>query len=69
MIKIIYLFCDNFPKSEKFIFIPQLRRAAISISNLAEGYSRKSTADRKRFYEIARSSLVELDTQIALNFT
>lgn len=45
-----------------------MRRASISISsNISEGASRKSTVERKRFYEIARSSLVELDTQIEIS--
>jgi four helix bundle protein len=42
------------------------------VSNIAEGSARKSTADRKRFYEIARSSAIEIDAQIetsiALNY-
>ncbi|HEX9652223.1 MAG TPA: four helix bundle protein [bacterium] len=33
---------------------------------MAEGASRNSTADRKRFYQIARSSLVEIDTQLEI---
>ena len=41
--------------------------------NVAEGCSRKSFAERKRFYEIARGSIIEVDTaiQIAveLNYT
>jgi len=36
-------------------------------SNVAEGVSRSSPADRRRFYEIARSSLVELDTQLEIS--
>ncbi|MCH2450807.1 MAG: four helix bundle protein [Gracilimonas sp.] len=45
-----------------------MRRAAVSIpSNLSEGASRKSDKDRKRFYRISRSSLVELDTQLEIS--
>jgi four helix bundle protein len=45
-----------------------MRRAAVSIpSNLSEGASRKSDKDRKRFYRISRSSLVELDTQVDIS--
>jgi len=45
-----------------------MRRAAVSIpSNLSEGASRKSDKDRKRFYRIYRSSLVELDTQVDIS--
>ncbi len=37
----------------------------MSISaNIAEGSSRKSLVERKRFFEISRSSLVEVDNHI-----
>lgn len=43
------------------------------MSNIAEGASRKSKAERIRFYEISRSSIVEVDTQLEiakeLNYT
>ena len=46
----------------------QLRRAAISVcSNIAEGASRLSKREKKRFYEIARGSLVEIDTQLEIS--
>ena len=39
-----------------------MRRAALSVElNLAEGSSRKSEAERKRYYEISRGSIVEID--------
>lgn len=64
----IYSKTKDFPNREKFGLISQMRRSSISIpSNIAEGASRKSSKERKRFYEIARSSLVELDTQIELS--
>ncbi len=44
-----------------------MRRSVISVaSNISEGASRSSKKERKRFYEISRSSLVELDTQFEL---
>jgi four helix bundle protein len=50
------------PSEEKFGMISQIRRAALSVHlNVAEGASRKSEAERKRFYEIARGSLIEID--------
>ena len=63
----IYQATENFPKSELYGITNQLRRAAVSVpSNIAEGASRKSLLERKRFYEIARSSLVEIDTQLEI---
>jgi four helix bundle protein len=64
----------NFPADEKFAMMQQIRRAALSVHlNISEGSSRKSTAERKRFYEIARGSLVEVDTAfdiaVELNYT
>ena len=65
--KNLYQITENFPKSEIFGITNQIRRASVSISsNIAEGSSRKSSAERKRFYEISRSSLVEIDTQIEI---
>lgn len=64
----IYRLTEKFPNDERFGLISQLRRSAVSIpSNIAEGASRKSENDRKRFYQIARSSLVELDSQIEIS--
>ncbi|MEO8211494.1 MAG: four helix bundle protein [bacterium] len=69
LIKYIYTITTNFPKSELFGLTSQLRRAAVSIaSNIAEGCSRKSVHERKRFFEISRSSLVEIDTQLEISF-
>ena len=58
-----------FPNDEKFALVQQIRRAAISVHlNLAEGCSRKSPAERKRFFEISRGSVVEIDTAIGMAF-
>jgi four helix bundle protein len=50
------------PNEEKFNMVQQLRRAALSVQlNIAEGSSRKSAVERKRYYEISRGSVIEID--------
>ena len=50
------------PAEEKFGMISQIRRAALPVHlNIAEGASRKSEVERKRYFEIARGSIVEID--------
>jgi len=66
----VYRLTENYPKTENFGLVSQLRRAAVSIpSNIAEGSSRKQEKDRLKFYQIARSSLAEIDTQIEISVT
>lgn len=63
----IYKATNSFPKEEQYVLVSQIRRAAISICcNIAEGAARISKKEKKRFYEIARSSLVEVDTQFEI---
>jgi four helix bundle protein len=60
-----YLFTKMLPPEEKYSLVTQIRRAALSIHlNLAEGASRKSLAERKRFYEVARGSAIEIDAAL-----
>lgn len=67
-VKEVYALTKVFPKEEQFSLVSQLRRAAISVcSNIAEGSARRSNPDKKRFYEISRSSLVEADTQFEIS--
>ena len=67
LIKEVYSATRHFPKEEQFVLISQIRRAAISVvCNIAEGASRISKPEKKRFYEISRSSAVELDTQFEI---
>ena len=64
----IYKTTKVFPKEEMFGLTSQIRRGAVSIvSNIAEGSARRSAPDRKRFYEISRSSLVEVDSQLEIS--
>jgi four helix bundle protein len=66
-VKVIYGITESFPKTEIYGITNQLRRASVSIvSNIAEGASKSSSTERKRYYSIARSSLVEVDTQLEI---
>ena len=63
----IYNLTRPFPAEEKFGLTAQLRRAAVAIpSNIAEGHSRLGAGDFRRFVSIARGSVGEIDTQIAV---
>jgi len=60
--KEIYLVSIKLPSDEKFNMVQQIRRAGLSVKlNLAEGSSRRSLIERKRFLEISRGSLIEID--------
>jgi four helix bundle protein len=64
----IYRFTAAFPDSEKFGLVSQMRRAAVSIpSNIAEGAAKGSANELRRFAQIARGSLAELETQLILS--
>lgn len=61
-VKECYAAVIKFPPEERFILTQQIKRAALSVYlNIAEGSSRKSELERKRFYEIARGSVIEVD--------
>ena len=56
-----------FPNEEEFALISQRRRAALSVHlNIAEACSRQSEKERRRYYIVARGSLVELDAAFDL---
>ena len=58
-----YKITKFFPADEKFSMVQQIRRAALSVHlNIAEGCSRKSKAERTRYFEIARGSVIEIDS-------
>jgi len=67
LLKTVYHLTKAFPREEQFLLTSQLRRASISVcSNIAEGAARKSKSEKKRFYEVSRSSVVEVDTQFEI---
>jgi len=55
-----YRFTAVFPRHELFGLTAQMRRSAASVpANIAEGFVRKTTADKLRLYNIAQGSLDE----------
>ncbi len=63
IVKDVYHIASLLPNEEKFGLTSQICRCAVSIpSNIAEGASRTSQADFKRFLEIALGSSFELET-------
>lgn len=67
LVKQVYLITDKFPASEKFGLVNQLRRASVSIpSNIAEGYGRRSSKERRQFIALARGSASEVETQLII---
>src|SRR5262249_28150599 len=67
LVEQIYRLTAAFPADERYGLSSQLRRAAVAIpSNLAEGAARSSPREFLRFLEVARSSLVEIETQVVI---
>jgi four helix bundle protein len=55
-----YRLTRTFPRSEIFGLSSQFRRAAVSIAaNIAEGFKKRSKADKLRYYNIAQGSIEE----------
>ena len=67
IVKHVYQLSDKLPSEEKFGLRSQITRAAVSIpSNIAEGCSRNSEIEFKRYLEIAIGSLFEVETQLII---
>ncbi|WP_333875334.1 four helix bundle protein [Flavobacterium sp.] len=53
------------PRSEDYGLTSQIRRSALSIfANIAEGFGRSTSLDKKKFYTIARGSIFETKSHL-----
>ena len=60
-----YKLTKTLPSEERFNMVQQIRRAALSVClNIAEGASRKSLVERKRYFEVSRGSIIEIDAAL-----
>ena len=61
----VYQATKQFPGDERFGLTSQMRRASVSVAaNIVEGYAHSSAKEQRRFFEIARASLTELEYYI-----
>ena len=67
LVEAVYRATECFPVRERYGLAAQMRRAAISVmSNIAEDGGRNSDRELRRFLQIARGSLGELQSQITV---
>lgn len=56
---------ENLPRKEDYAITSQLRRSAESISaNIAEGFGRRTSKDKSRFYDISKGSAFETKSHL-----
>ncbi len=68
LVLMVYKNTESFPDKERYGITDQMRRAVISLtSNIAEGFSRRSSKEKNRFYCMAQASLVELQNQLIIS--
>ena len=57
----IYKITADFPKHEMYGIVSQVRRASVSIAaNIAEGFRKRTSADKARFLNISQGSPEEV---------
>jgi four helix bundle protein len=68
LVLLIYTATRSFPEDEKFGLVQQMRRCVVSIvSNIAEGFSRKSYKEKIQFYSMSLGSSTELQSQLLVS--
>ena len=64
----IYILSKRFPKEELYGLTSQIRRASVSImSNIAEGFNRRSTKEFINFLIISRASVSEVQNDLYIS--
>jgi four helix bundle protein len=62
LVRLIYKFTENFPRSEEFGLKSQLRRAGVSVVlTIVEGYRRNSKKQFIYFLNVSTGSLAEIE--------
>src|SRR5437867_2596913 len=65
--QVVYSLTKKLPPPEKFVLMPQMRRAALSVTNnIAEGHGRFHYQENAQFLRLARGSVEELLDDITL---
>lgn len=68
MVTEIYTITKDYPNSELYGLVSQIRRSAVSVpSNIAEGAGRNHDKENVQFLYIALGSLSELETQLIIS--
>ena len=61
----IYRTTKRFPAEERFGLADQMRRASVSVTaNIVAGYTASPKREKRRFYDSAKSSFIELEYYI-----
>ena len=65
---LIFLYCKDLPKEERYNLIDQMNRASCSIpSNIAEGSGKRTKLQFAEYLSISLSSSYELETQLLIS--
>jgi four helix bundle protein len=67
LVEVVYGITRQLPTDEKYGLCSQMKRATVAIpANIAEGSSRRTSADFARFLDISLGSSFELETYLEL---